>query len=60
MNKSAKVCLKIQRKANYRHLLEILGLYQGEGLRNTYYQKKVQFSNAKPELVNKFLISSCV
>ncbi len=47
--------VKIKRYIETRCLLEIMGLYQGEGLRNAKRIQKVQFSNNLPELINKFL-----
>ncbi len=45
----------INQFVDYYRFLEILGLYQGEGLRKLKNYGKIQFANTKIEIINKFL-----
>lgn len=52
---SSEKVVAIKRFVDYYNFLEILGLYQGEGLRSIKHCRKLQFANNKEEIVNKFL-----
>lgn len=53
--KSAQKLIILNRFVNYYSLLEILGLYQGDGLRNNKEYKKLEFANREISIINTFL-----